>query len=130
MAVPGFQTIMRPLLALAANGKERKINECISMLANELHLSDQDRAVTIASGKQTVFANRVHWARTYLDKAGAIKKTRRSHFQITDRGRELLKNSPTNITVKILKQFRSFSNFIPASQVLNQRARQYRPPLM
>src|SRR4051794_29601925 len=111
MAVPGFQTIMRPLLALAANGKEQNINECISILANELHLSDQDRAATIASGKQTVFANRVHWARTYLDKAEAIRKTRRSHFQITDRGCEILKNNPTNISVKILKQFPEFLEF-------------------
>ena len=49
--------------------------------------------------------NRVHWARTYLDRAGAIKKTRRSHFIITDRGQELLQKYPKRIDLSVLNQF-------------------------
>ncbi len=111
MAVPGFQKVMRPLLALGADGKERNINECISALADQFKLTDQERQEIIASGKQTVFANRVHWARTYLDKAGALAKTRRSHFVITERGMDLLKRYPDEVTVKVLKQFPEFLEF-------------------
>lgn len=111
MAVPGFQMIMRPLLAFSADGAEKNINDCISALIQQFQLSEEDRVAKIASGKQTVFANRVHWARTYLDKAGAIKKTKRSHFSITERGINLLKENPQSLTVKILKQFPEFLEF-------------------
>ena len=53
----------------------------------------------------------MHWARTYLDKAGAIKRTRRSHFEITDRGKQLLADNPERIDVKVLKQFPEFIAF-------------------
>jgi restriction system protein len=33
-------------------------------------LSEEDRNALLPSGKQTILSNRVHWARTYLDKAG------------------------------------------------------------
>ena len=42
---------------------------------------------------------------------GAIKRTRRSHFQITDRGTQLLKENPTRIDVQVLKQFPEFIAF-------------------
>ena len=62
---------MRPLLAYGQDGGEKNINEAIAAIANHLRLSDDDRALLIPSGKQTLLGNRVHWARTYLDKAGA-----------------------------------------------------------
>lgn len=111
MPIPGFQKVMRPLLALGADGKERNIGECIAALADEFNLSDQERQETLASGKQTLFANRVHWARTYLDKAGALSKTRRSHFVVTARGMDLLQRYQDEVTVKILRQFPEFIEF-------------------
>ena len=90
MAVPDFQTLMRPLLTYGQDGGEKNIREAIKALADEFHLSEQERNQLLPSGKQTTLQNRVYWARFYLDKAGALKKTNRSHFIITDRGRELL----------------------------------------
>jgi restriction system protein len=46
-----------------------------------------------------------------LDKAGALKKTRRSHFAVTDRGKELLAQYPDRIDNKVLKQFPEFADF-------------------
>jgi restriction system protein len=102
---------MRPLLAFGADGHERNIQAAIAALGKEFSLTDEDRALMVPSGKQTVLANRVHWARTYLDKAGALERTRRSHFRVTDRGRALLKNLPDKIDVKALKQFPEFMAF-------------------
>jgi restriction system protein len=62
---------MRPLLAFGADGQEKNINAAIDALAVEFQLTPEDRELLLPSGKQTIFANRVHWARTYLDKAGA-----------------------------------------------------------
>ena len=128
MAIPDFQSIFRPLLTLGATGEERNINDCISSLAEQFELTDEERKKTVKSGKQTVFANRTHWARTYLDKAGAIRKTRRSHFEITSRGTELLESCPDRINVAILKQFPEFLEFHAPKPKRNDDAQLSIPP--
>jgi restriction system protein len=79
MPIPDYQSLMRPLLAFASDGSEKNINDAIKGIANQLKLTAEERSQLLPSGKQPIFANRVHWARTYLDKAGAIRRTRRSH---------------------------------------------------
>jgi restriction system protein len=111
LPVPDYQSFMRPLLALGADGQEKNINAAIDALAEQFHLTPEDRTLLLPSGKQTILANRVHWARTYLDKAGALKRTRRSHFVVTDRGRELLKQKPDRIEARDLRQFPEFLAF-------------------
>lgn len=51
------------------------------------------------------------WARTYLTKAGLLQKTRRSHYQISERGREVLASNPDRVDVKFLDQFEEFREF-------------------
>jgi restriction system protein len=102
---------MRPLLAFGSDGQERNINAAISTLADHFHLTEGDRQQLLPSGKQTILSNRVHWARTYLDKAGALRRTRRSHFVVTDRGRELLTQYPDRIDGSVLRQFPEFLAF-------------------
>lgn len=111
MAIPDYQSLMRPLLAFAQDGGEKYIRAAFDVLAVEFDLSPEERQQMLPSGKQIIFENRVHWARTYLDKAGAIVRTRRSHFQITDRGRQLLKTHPSKIGVQELRQFPEFQKF-------------------
>jgi restriction system protein len=111
MTIPDYQSLMRPLLALGSDGSEKNINDAIKGIADQLKLTDDERHQLLPSGKQPIFANRVHWARTYLDKACAIKRTRRSHFQITDRGKQLLADNPTRIDVQVLKKFPEFIAF-------------------
>jgi restriction system protein len=111
MSVPEYQTFMRPLLAFGADGQEKNIRDAINAIADKLHLTPEDRQLLVPSGKQTVLDNRVHWARTYLDKAGALKRTRRSHFVVTDRGKELLKQHPNRIDGQVLQQFPEFLAF-------------------
>jgi Mrr N-terminal domain len=105
MPVPDYQTLLRPLLAYGQDGGEKNIREAIKVLSDELQLTERERSQQIPSGKQALIENRVHWARTYLDKAGAIKKTRRSHFIITNRGQELLQKYPKRIDLSVLNQF-------------------------
>jgi restriction endonuclease Mrr len=108
--IPDYQSLMRPLLEFAADGSEKNIRDAVAYLAAQLKLSNEDRDQLLPSGKQTLFSNRVHWARTYLDKAGAIKRTRRSHLVITERGKKLLSEHPT-INAATLKQFPEFVEF-------------------
>jgi len=74
-------------------------------------LTPDQRKELLPSGQQEVFDNRVGWARTYLTKAGLLEKTRRSHYAISERGRQVLAQSPDRIDVKFLKQFEEFRQF-------------------
>jgi restriction system protein len=92
MTIPDYQTLLRPVLDFGAQG-ETSVRDCIAGLADKLGLSDDERGELLPSGKQAVFANRVHWAKTYLVQAGLLKITRRAHFRLTPRGSEVLKAS-------------------------------------
>lgn len=111
MAIPDFQTLMLPVLKTAADGGEVRIGDVVDRLADAFALSDEERAQLLPSGRQTTFANRVHWAKSYLTKAGLVDLTRRAHFRITPAGREVLKSPPERITIRFLEQFPSFKGF-------------------
>jgi restriction system protein len=74
MAVPDYQSFMRPLLVLAADGNEHGIKDAIDCLARQFGLSDEDRSEVLPSGLSTVLANRVSWAKTYLMKRRRVRK--------------------------------------------------------
>jgi hypothetical protein len=60
----------------------------MAALAAKLGLTQDERSELLPSGKQAVFANRVHWARTHLLQAGLLASTRRAHFRRTPKGEE------------------------------------------
>lgn len=111
MAVPGFQQMMLPILEIASDGKEHSLRETTDALAIRLGLKGDDRAELLPSGCQTTLANRVGWARTYMVKAGLLMSTRRGHFRITDRGRELLGQKPVALGIEDLEKFPEFCEF-------------------
>jgi restriction system protein len=111
MTIPDFQTIMLPLLQYASDGKEHSLREAITYLADVFNLSDEERKELLSSGQQAVFDNRVGWARTYLKKAGLFISPKRGFFQITDRGRDILIQNPSEINLKFLNQFPEFIEF-------------------
>jgi restriction system protein len=120
MAIPDFQSLMLPVLSSAARG-ETSISACIRSLADELGLSGEERAQLLPSGKQPVFANRVHWAKFHLGKAGLVEATRRGHFKITPRGMALLDEGPDLINIRLLgrfPEFRAFREHVAPSDVL------------
>lgn len=110
MAIPDFQTLMRPVLALAEAGEVR-IRDAIATLADQFELTEDERRHLLPSGRQTTFANRVHWAKTFLAKAGLVSSTRRGHFVISDRGRRVLAEHSDRVDMKVLNQFEEYRQF-------------------
>ncbi|MFP5516766.1 MAG: winged helix-turn-helix domain-containing protein [Alphaproteobacteria bacterium] len=108
MAIPDFQTLMLPVLKAAAGGGEVRIGDVVDQLADVFALTDEERAQLLPSGRQTTFANRVHWAKSYLTKAGLVDLTRRAHFRVTPAGRDVLNSPPERITIQIP----SFKGFV------------------
>jgi restriction system protein len=105
---------MLPVLRIAAQG-EARISDAVERLAIEFALSADERSHLLPSGRQTTFSNRVHWAKSYLSKAGLVELTKRAHFRITDQGREVLANPPERIDIKYLSRFPSFQQFREAA---------------
>ncbi len=100
---------MLPVLKLSSGGEVR-ISDAVQHLADEFNLTPDERAELLPSGKQAVFSNRVNWAKAYLLKAGLIAATKRAHFVINERGRQVLAQSPSRIDIKSLmhNQFEEF----------------------
>ena len=107
MSIPDFQTLMLPVLWIADKG-EVQISDVVEKLAVEFTLPSEERSHLLPSGKQTTFANRVHWAKSYLGKAGLVEFTKRAHFRITEQGREVLADPPERLDIKYLKRFQQF----------------------
>lgn len=108
--IPDYQILMRPVLQAAASDEVR-ISKVVEQLADKFSLSDEDREELLPSGKQTKFANRVHWAKSYLKQAGLVRATRRGHFTITDRGREALAEPGVEINRIYLERYPEFLEF-------------------
>jgi hypothetical protein len=102
MPVPDFQTLMLPLLKLAADGQQHTSAEAYESLAQQFQLSAEDRAQVLQNG-QPRFNNRVGWATTYLKKAGLLQSVGRGLFQLTDRGRDVLAADPHAIDIAFLE---------------------------
>jgi restriction system protein len=111
MPIPDYQSLMLPVLGLARDWKEHSLAEFRQRIATEFSLSEEDLAERLASDSQTVFANRIAWAVQYLKAAMLLKSVRRGVYQITDRGLSLLKEKPSEINARTLRQFPEFLDF-------------------
>jgi len=111
MPIPDYQTLMLPVLRAVADGNEYRIGDVTERLAQEFQLSQEERQQLLPSGMQASFANRVGWAKTYLAQAGLLQATKRAHFRITDRGRDVLAENPPHIDNNFLLRFEEFVSF-------------------
>jgi restriction system protein len=110
MAIPDYKTLMLPVLRSFTKG-ETKISDVIAQLADEYQLTEAERSQLLPSGRMPLFANRVHWAKTYLKQAALLRQTRRAHFRLTDRGEKALASGLQKIDNRYLSQFPEFQDF-------------------
>ena len=104
MPIPDFQSLMRPLLNCASDGKEHALREVIERLAVQCGLTDVERKQLLPSGNQEVFVNRVAWAKTHLKMAGLLDSPKRGYLNITPLGLNVLTEFPERIDLKVLRQ--------------------------
>lgn len=111
MAIPDFQTIMRPLLQVASDGNQHSNRDARETLARTFKLTEEEKNALLPSGRQGIFVNRVAWAKAYLQQAGLLDTPQRGHFKITERGRQALNDVPDRITIGYLQRFPEFAQF-------------------
>ncbi|EGV18890.1 restriction endonuclease [Thiocapsa marina] len=105
MAIPDFQSIMLPLLRFCADGNEHTNQKALEALVQEFQLNEDEQKELLPSGQQRVIDNRVAWARAHMKMAELLENTRRGVFRITDRGQDVLKGMPSEINLRLLRQF-------------------------
>jgi restriction system protein len=109
--IPDFQTIMLPLLRLTGDGAEHTLIATVQAVADEFHLTLEERAQPLPHAHQTVIYNRVAWASSYLRYAALLISTGRGRFRITQRGQDVLASPPKRIDILYLMQFPEFKAF-------------------
>jgi restriction system protein len=113
LAIPDYETLMLPLLEVAADGNEHSMRDAREQIARKFGLTDEQQNALLPSG-QRVFPNRVGWAKTYLTRARLLDSPRRGVFRISERGRQVLGEKPQKITAKFLERFPEFVEFTAA----------------
>jgi restriction system protein len=112
MPIPDYQTIMLPLLEHLSDGKERSTQETIDALSSIFKLTEKEKKELLPSGNQTIFKNRIAWAKAYLKKAGLIVTPKRGFYKISPVGLEALSKKPNKIDNKFLSQYEGFREFL------------------
>lgn len=112
MGLPKYYELYRPFLKALSDEKVHTLKEIKDYITKLLNLNEELLLERLQSGKQTIYDNRIGWARTYLKKAGLISSPQRAHLQITVEGQALLA-SGVNITDRLLaERYSEFADFI------------------
>ncbi len=111
MSIPDYQAIMLPLLELASDLEVHQFRSAVDFLAHKFQLTEDEKRELLPSGRQPRSQNRVGWARTYMTKARLLESPMRGTFRITERGQQVLNQTPSSITSKYLEQFPEFITF-------------------
>jgi restriction system protein len=119
VTVPDYQSLMAPALHALADDKEHSMPDLRTVIADQVGLTAEDLRATIPSGA-SLFANRLHWAITYMYQGGLVRRPRRGVVQITARGQEVLAEHPDRVDLGVLVQFEEFIEFRSRSRRAGQ----------
>jgi restriction system protein len=108
---------MLPVLRRCAE-KNWKPSELIKRIVEDIGLSQEEREQRLKSG-EFIIANRVGWAVFYLRKAKLLDHATHGIAEISQRGRDLLKEKPTTIDTKLLERYEEFRAFLKKQDSAN-----------
>jgi restriction system protein len=102
MAIPDFQSIMRPLLEVLQEKDSCSIGDLRNELQKVFSVSAEERRKLLPSGRANIFDNRVAWAGVHLRMAGLLERPTRGFAAITENGRQFLERHKGPIKIKNL----------------------------
>lgn len=111
MTMPKYHQMMLPILKLLADEKKHRFLEIKNTIAQQFDLNENERNEKLPSGAQSIFDNRVGWAKTYLKKAGLIDYPERGYVIINAKGKDILKENLSELTARELSQYEGFLEF-------------------
>lgn len=111
MAIPDFQTIMRPLLEAHLDSGEVVNRDLVNQLADVFGLTEDERRAMLPSGRAKLFDNRVGWAKLHVTHAGLLTSPRRAISVLTERGEKALAEYPDRVDLTTLNTFAEYLEF-------------------
>lgn len=103
MTIPDFQTLMLPILEVLKDGTPVKLSDMVAILSDKYNLTQEERNEWLPSRVQKTMYNRVSWAKQYLKNAELLESKVKGTCVITQKGLDVLKNNPTKINLRFLK---------------------------
>lgn len=111
MPVPDFQSLMLPVLKSLADSEGKHTKEIRKDVKEQLNLTDDDEQESYPNSGDLVFADRVSWALTYIQRAGLINRVSRGVYELTQDGKKLLKTKPDLVNKKTLRGYKAFKEW-------------------
>ncbi len=108
-----YQDYHANVLKVLSDDKVYKSKDIKTKVKRFYSYNDEDLNYKLDSGVNLI-NNNINWSITYLYKAKFINRIKRGHYQITKRGKDLLKNNET-INNDSLKQYPEFIEYITQS---------------
>lgn len=102
-AMPTWDEFMVPVLNLLSDGQVRSLRDIRDELMTSL-LTEQQRTEVFPSG-QLKAEGRIGWAASYLARVGAVDRPSRGQYAMSRLGRELLRDHPSGITERQLRNY-------------------------
>lgn len=104
MSVPSWEEFNVWVLRVLEDGETLSIRELRRKVPVRMNLPEEQLAVTVSSG-QSMVANRIGWAASYLTRVDALERPKRGHYRIANIGRQLLADHPDGVTEAHLRKF-------------------------
>jgi len=122
MPIPKFYLMHKPILEFLRDEKTHSFSDIKLHVISYFNLDETSLSELLPSGRQTVFSNRIGWARTHLKKAGLIDSPARANFLISHEGLSVLADNPDVIDNNYLMKYESFREFLqPNNETSNDR---------
>lgn len=110
-SLPKYYGFYTPFLTALQDQKVHTSKEIQADIAQMLNLSDEQLSEVLPSGTQSVFCNRIGWAKTYLKKAGLIESSKKGCYSISAEGLSLLHSGITITDTLLAQRYPSFAAF-------------------
>ena len=110
MAIPDYQTLMRPVL-VSVKEKSKNTNEVVIDLIKHFNISEDETRQKQSSGRDTVLRNRTQWSFKYLFEAKLLDRPERGKYKITERGLKVLEENKDRVDNSVLEKFTEFYNW-------------------
>jgi restriction system protein len=111
VAIPDYQTLMLPLLAVLGDRQPRHVRDLTAALGEEFRLTDDELSQLTPGGGSLLFHGRVGWAKTYLSQAGLLEQVARGVYRVSPAGLQVLQECPNRIDNDFLMRFEGFQDF-------------------
>ena len=115
VAIPGFQSMMLPVLQILGDGKAWLRKDIIAELAEQINLTQEQQKLRYKNGS-SVLSGMFSWVWINLRKAGLMESIETGYYKITKAGQTLLQQNPDAINCRFLKE-----NYPAYAQWLQER---------